>query len=160
MFERNPVDTAALMAVAVELTTKDGSVITGKAGLPHSRSVARLLDGPDAFLFVETFDGSATFVPKSDIKGIKVVNTGRIHPLRTAATDATSFDPYKVLGVVRSASPDEIKSAYHKLTRVYHPDGFAAVALPPEVAAYLDSRCKQINAAFELLKSPRKAEPF
>ena len=31
-------------------------------------------------------------------------------------------DPYSVLGITRGASEDEIKKAYRKLSRIYHPD--------------------------------------
>lgn len=32
------------------------------------------------------------------------------------------IDPYKVLGVTRSASQEEIKKSYRNLSRKYHPD--------------------------------------
>lgn len=32
------------------------------------------------------------------------------------------MDPYQVLGLTRSASDEEIKKAYRKLSRKYHPD--------------------------------------
>ena len=33
-------------------------------------------------------------------------------------------DPYKILGVARSASDDEVKNAYRALARKYHPDKY------------------------------------
>lgn len=155
MFERNRVDNASVMTVAVELTLDEGSVVAGRAALPQSRAVHKLLDGPDAFIYIDQFAGESAFIPKASIKALKLVMPARLQTLHLAVTDAASFDPHKVLGIAKDATWDEVRAAYHSLTKLYHPDVFAAVALPPEVARYLDSRTKQINAAFRLLKSPR-----
>ncbi|MFZ8469359.1 hypothetical protein ACO1MP_14635, partial [Staphylococcus aureus] len=71
------------------------------------------MEGPEAFLYLDTFDGGPEFVPKSEIRGLKIVDTGRSQPLRTQVGDATSFDPHKVLGLERTATGEEIKAAYH-----------------------------------------------
>ena len=157
MFERNPVDNAALVTVAVELTMNDGAIVTGRAALPQSRAVHKLLDGTDPFLYVDQFDGDGAFIPKAAIKALKLVQPVRPKTLYLQVADATAIDPYKVLGLEKGAAPEDIKAAYHRLTKIYHPDVYAGVVLPPEVATYLDARAKQINAAFRVLKAPRKA---
>jgi DnaJ domain len=157
MFERNPVDTGRMMTVAVAITLKDGTTVAGRTAMPHGRSIARLMEGAEAFLYVETLAGETAFVPKSEIRGLKVVDAGRPLPLKVGPSDASHFDAHAVLGVERGAPMEAIRAAYIKLTRSYHPDQFAAVALPPEVKTYLDQRCKQINAAFELIEASHKA---
>ncbi len=61
-------------------------------------------------------------------------------------------DPYKVLGVSPDASDDEIKRAYRKLAKQYHPDRNPGDA---EAAR----KMQEINAAYEQIKNPEKAGP-
>ena len=158
MFERNRVDNAAVVTVAVEITMDDGQVVTGRAALPPSRAVHKLLDGPDAFLYVDQFDGEGAFIPKAAIKALKLVTPVRTHTLYLPVIDATAFDPYKVLELAKGADWEAIKQAFHRLSKLYHPDMYANTMLPPEVATYLETRAKQINAAFRLLRAPFKTQ--
>ncbi len=54
-------------------------------------------------------------------------------------------DPYRVLGVTRSASDDDIKKAYRKLSRIYHPD--ANVNNPNKKQA--EEKFKEIQQAYD-----------
>ncbi len=61
-------------------------------------------------------------------------------------------DPYKVLGVSRSASQDEIKKAFKKLAKTYHPD------LNKDSGA--EEKFKEINSAYEILGDESKRKNF
>ena len=61
------------------------------------------------------------------------------------------IDPYQVLGIPRGASEEEIKKAYRKKAKEYHPD------LHPDdpVAA---QKMNEVNEAYDMLKNPEKYE--
>lgn len=64
--------------------------------------------------------------------------------------EAVAKDYYGILGVARDASDDDIKRAYRKLARKYHPD------VNPEPEA--QERFKEINTAYEVLSDDRKRQ--
>lgn len=61
-------------------------------------------------------------------------------------------DPYKVLGVSPNASDEEIKAAYRRLAKKYHPDRNPGNA---EAAKMM----QRVNEAYDRIKNPEKARP-
>jgi molecular chaperone DnaJ len=65
----------------------------------------------------------------------------------------TPSDPYKILGVDRKASQDEIKKAHRRLVRQYHPD-----RNPGDASA--EEKFKEVQAAYDLIGDPDKRKQY
>ncbi len=62
-------------------------------------------------------------------------------------------DYYKILGVERKASEEEVKRAYRKLALKYHPDHN-----PDNKQA--EEKFKEINEAYQVLSDPDQTRPL
>ena len=65
---------------------------------------------------------------------------------------ANKRDYYEVLGLSKGASEDDIKKAYRKLAKKYHPD--------INKAADAEEKFKEINEAYEVLSDPQKKATY
>lgn len=62
-------------------------------------------------------------------------------------------DPYGLLGVSRGATEEDVRKAYRRLAREYHPD-----ANPGDIKA--EERFKEIQQAYEILSNPNKRREY
>ncbi len=65
---------------------------------------------------------------------------------------AEKKDYYGILGVEKTATDDELKKAYRKMAKKYHPDA------NPDNKAEAEAKFKEVNEAYEVLSNPQKKE--
>jgi DnaJ like chaperone protein len=132
----------------------------------YAERIVALAEGDEGFL-IDVLEGmfhiavADSFVHERELAFL--TRLGEIFRLdqRTFDRVAAGFirrsgpDPYRILGVLNTATDDEIKRAWRKLARENHPDRHVAHGLPAEMMAILTDRLQQINAAYEAIRLER-----
>ena len=151
MFEPSSKYSSNVSRALVALTMADGSVETFSVRLPLSNKINDALNSPDQFLDVLDAAGDQLFIAKADVKQVRLVDVPKANQLNLnrRSSDRAAFDPYGVLKIKKDSSIEEIKQAYHALTRIYHPDRVSSLELPPEMVEYARAMQVRINLAYE-----------
>jgi len=128
----------------------------------HARQIVMLyasqpdvLDGVLEILFaIAIADGPLHETERAFLDRVSVI-FGR--PDKAFGTSRVSHgdDPYRVLGIARAASPEEIKGAYRRLLREHHPDLLAGRGVSEDSLHVADRTMASINAAFDHIMRER-----
>jgi hypothetical protein len=122
--------------------------------VPASRSLFDVLNNQGSFIEFEPYGGERSILAKSTVKAVRIVNVPPAQSLSARLRDIDNFDPFSVLGVERGAAFEDVRHAYLKLAKLYHPDRYSGVELPTEVHDYLSAMARRINTAYASLEAP------
>ena len=65
------------------------------------------------------------------------------------------INPYKVLGIAKTATNDELKRAYRKLMSQYHPDKMSGRDVPETMRDYAQKKVREVRSAYDDIKAQR-----
>jgi DnaJ domain len=142
--------------LCVEITLDDGRRLTGKLLVPPGRSLTEALNGAATFMEFESFSGERTFIAKLALRVVKPMQETPAPILGAGLHGGNGFNPFSILGVSAEAGRDEVRQAYLRLAKTYHPDRYAAADLPAEVREYLAAMARRINAAWDAAEVARQ----
>jgi hypothetical protein len=138
----------------VSITLSDDTVMTVSIRMPLSNRLGDALNTADMFLDVVTASGEQLYIAKSALRSVRSMELPKADQLDLEARQAglDNLDPHSILKVGAEASPEDIRHAYHRMARLYHPDRIASYDLPDEMKEYARAMLVRINLAFEKLR--------
>eukprot|EP01088_Endostelium_zonatum_P015069 TRINITY_DN3542_c0_g1_i1.p1 TRINITY_DN3542_c0_g1~~TRINITY_DN3542_c0_g1_i1.p1 ORF type:complete len:450 (-),score=123.70 TRINITY_DN3542_c0_g1_i1:139-1488(-) len=124
---------------------KNASVVFSR---PHSHSYHRLSTETSRRLH-----NSSKKIVRSKLNKLNKHEKRLYHTSNPSLASGTEKDYYKLLGVPRSATADEIKKAYRALVMKYHPD-------KNKGDKEAESKFAEINNAYSVLQDPKKRQTY
>lgn len=82
-----------------------------------------------------------------------------IMQIEQRAASLDQLDYFEVLGLPRAAGADEVKAAYYRESRAYHPDRYAAVP-SPQLRDVIGRIYRRINEAYTVLRDDAKRQRY
>ncbi len=157
MFDRSRTDNVERSVVAVRVVLADDRDLSGKIHVGGGRNLFDMLNGPAQFIDFETLEGERSYLAKGALRSIQIMAAPKAVALPQVPQCNDALDPYAVLGLPAGTEWETVRERYLTLAKAYHPDRFANVELPQEVADYMSATTRRVNAAFAMLDASRIA---
>jgi DnaJ-domain-containing protein 1 len=146
--------TAQSQRALAKIILTDGKSLIVSVKLPMSGKLLDAFNNADAFLDIITGDGTQQVLNKSMVARAEAADPPRASlNQQRRSSDKSGFNPYAVLGVDKSVSQEDLRTAYLILVKAYHPDRFASLDMPQEMKDYATSMQARINMAYQQLES-------
>ncbi len=144
--------------VPASIRLTDGSILVGTVNCGITGKLENVLNQENSFVEFMSKDGHQRFITRHQIASVEPIETtGKIPTLHAAETGAS--EPYAAMGLVPGCSMEQAKEAFHRLSKMYHPDKWSGEDVPREIAKYASDKFRQINAAFTVVRAEaQKAE--
>jgi len=133
----------AVTITAVEIALFDGTSVAGKIFVPAQGRVSDVLNDERDFIPVECRSGAFVALAKKAIKHVML-------PVGETANYRGS-DPYRILGLMKGVSSEEVKKAYYRLCAMHHPDRIKGLGLGDEYEELATRNMVRINNAYALV---------
>lgn len=136
--------------VDVEILRADGKRFPGKLVVPYGSELVKVLNGGSRFIEFEDADGTPRYLAKEAVVELVEAKNKKPPKLHNATLDETQ-SAHRVLNVAANASHDEVRAAYARLAKRYHPDQYTTVELPSEVSNYMSRMFEHVSLAYQAL---------
>lgn len=157
MFERGRIDNRPEpISVPVELELMDGTEAKGKLMVASGHAPLDAINNSGGFVEFVPYAGEPRLIAKATIASIKLVGVPRAPHLKPRSGLTDEFDPHAILAIPHDSTWEQVRAAYVQLSKAYHPDRYSSAALPAEVADYLETMARRVNAAYAALETKEK----
>lgn len=141
--------------IPVLLRFADGRAVQGKLIIGATSDLPRTLNGDGIFVEFEAYGEGRSYVAKSAIGEVVPSEIPKVKKLDAGADSDEDFDPHRILKVAPQSDAQTVRNAYVARAKMYHPDRFSNVELPPEMAKYAENMARLVNAAFQMINADR-----
>ena len=149
-----------IVGTEVELESVAGQIrqnmpLSGRLQLLHFLFELAVVDGVADAREIQQISHIARLlsIPRADFLRVAALHGVAEGGSRGSYQRAAQEDPYQVLGLSASASNEEVKKAYRRLAKQYHPDALASMG--KEVSKEAEAQFRKINDAYNRLCKAR-----